>query len=123
MKYEKEFPLFKTKVDGVTDKFDLSTPEGRKLYFDAKAGSEITKLKEFFKDKTFIAYLVAKKSAGKGTYTKLMNEIFGDVIGHVSAGDIVRLVYKTFNEGLEGKEEIWGGGWLAQQGVGIYRLR
>lgn len=107
MKYEKEFPLFKTKVEGVTEKFDLSTPEGRKLYFEAKAGPEIAKLKEFFKDKTFIAYLVAKKSAGKGTYTKLMNEIFGDVIGHISAGDTVRLVHKTFEEGLEGKEEIW----------------
>ena len=106
MKYEKEFPLFKTKVDGVTEKFDLSTPEGRASYFSAKVGPEIEKLKAFFKDKTFIAYLVAKKSAGKGTYTKLMNEIFGDSIGHISAGDVIRASHKTLEENGPDKEAL-----------------
>jgi len=106
MKYEKEFPLFKTKMEGVSETFDLSTPEGRAAYFAAKAGSEIEALKEYFKDKTFIAYLVAKKSAGKGTYTKLMREIFGDVVGHVSVGDVVRAAHKSFEEGGSEKESI-----------------
>ncbi len=107
MKYEKEFPLFKTKVDGVNQKFDLSNTEDRAKYFEVKAGDEIEKLKKYFsEDKTFIAYLVAKKSAGKGTYTKLMKEIFGDVIGHISAGDVVRHTYKVFKENLPEKAEI-----------------
>jgi adenylate kinase family enzyme len=96
MKYEKEFPIFKTKVAGVDTTFDLSTPEGRKEYFEAKAGKEIAQLKEFFKDNSFVAYLLAKKSAGKGTYTKLIREIFGaDVIEHVSVGDTVRDAHKA----------------------------
>ena len=37
MKYETEFPIFKTKVPGLDRKFDLSTPEGRAEYFEAKA--------------------------------------------------------------------------------------
>ena len=106
MKYEKEFPIFSTKVEGVNEKFDLSSPEGRSKYFEAKAGKEVAKLKEFLKENTFIAYLIAKKSAGKGTYTKLMREVFGDVIGHISAGDIVRSVGKTFKENGSEKEEI-----------------
>jgi len=107
MKYEKEFPLFKTKIDGVDEKFDLSNIEDRAKYFQAKVGDEIEKLKKYFADgKTFIAYLVAKKSAGKGTYTKLMKELFGDAIGHISAGDTVRNTYKIFKENLPEKDEI-----------------
>lgn len=102
MKYEKEFPIFKTKVPEVTGAFDLSTPAGRAEYFEAKAGSEIKALKAYLAENSFIAYLLAKKSAGKGTYTKLMREIFGDVIVHVSVGDTVRAVHKTLEEG--GKE-------------------
>lgn len=95
MKYEKEFPLFKTKVPGVETRFNLSTPEGRKEYFEAKAGKEIAALKEYFKSNSFVAYLLAKKSAGKGTYTKLMSEVFGsDVIEHISVGDTVRDAFK-----------------------------
>jgi len=101
MRYEKEFPIFKTKVAGVTERYDLSTQQGRALYFEAKAGPEIQKLKEYFKDDTFVAYLLAKKSAGKGTYTKLMREIFGDVIEHVSVGDTVRKVHGVLEQGGE----------------------
>lgn len=108
MKYEKEFPVFKTKVDGLTETFDLSTIEGRAQYFDAKAGTEVQKLKEFFKDNTFVAYLIAKKSAGKGTYTKLMREVFGDVIGHVSAGDTVRAAHDTLENNGPDKESLLG---------------
>jgi adenylate kinase family enzyme len=94
MKYEKEFPIFKTKIDGFSKPFNLSTPEGRKEYFEAKAGEEIGKLKEYFKNNSFVAYLLAKKSAGKGTYTKLLAEIFGaDVIEHISIGDMVRAAH------------------------------
>lgn len=101
MKYEKEFPIFKTKISGLTRKFDLSTPEGRAEYFEAKAGEEIRTIKKYLKHNTFVAYLLAKKSAGKGTYTKLMREIFGDVIAHISVGDIVRATHRIVEDESE----------------------
>jgi len=97
MKYEKEFPLFRTKTEGVDKNFDLTSVEGRKEYFSAKVGAEIDKLQKFFNEgKTFIAYFLGKKNSGKGTYTKLLIEIFGrDKIGHLSVGDIVREVHEA----------------------------
>jgi len=103
MKYEKEFPVFKTKVEGLDKKFNLSDLDGRQEYFQAKAGDEIAKLKKFFDEgNTFIAYLLGKKNAGKGTYTKLLMEIFGkNKIAHISVGDVVRDIHAA----MEGPEE------------------
>lgn len=85
-----DFPLFKTKSD-VYKKFDLTSVEGRKEYFEYKAGPEIKKLQEFLKDNTFIAYLMGKKSSGKGTYAKMLAEIVEkDKIAHFSIGDMIR---------------------------------
>jgi adenylate kinase family enzyme len=105
MKYEKDFPVFKTKVDGLDKKFDLSDLNGRQEYFQAKAGDEIAKLKKFFDEgNTFIAYLLGKKNAGKGTYTKLLMEIFGkDKIAHISVGDIVRDIHAAMEDPEEKK--------------------
>lgn len=100
MKYEKEYPLFKTKAENLGKKFDLATLEGRKEYFEAKAGEEIAKIQKFFNEgKTFIAYFLGKKNSGKGTYTKLLMEIFGkNEIGHLSVGDIVREVHEAMDD-------------------------
>lgn len=105
MKYEKEFPLFNTKVEGITKKFDLSDLAQRKEYFEAKAGDEIAKIKKYLGEgKTFIVYLLGKKNAGKGTYTKLLMEIFGrDKIAHLSVGDIVRDAHTAMED--EGKKK------------------
>jgi len=92
--YEKDFPYIKTKVDGVDKKFNLSDPAGRKEYFELKAGAEIALVKKYLENNTFIAYFLGKKNSGKGTYSKLMKEIFGeDKIGHISVGDIVRDIH------------------------------
>ena len=103
MKFEKEFPLVGTKVSGAGKKFDLSDVNERKEYFLAKAGEEIAKLKKYFDEgKTFIVYFLGKKNAGKGTYTKLLMEVFGkDKIGHISVGDVVRDVHQA----MENEEE------------------
>jgi len=105
MKYEKDFPLFKTKIEDVTKKFNLSDPKERKEYFEAKAGGEIAKLKKYFEKNTFIAYMLGKKNSGKGTYTKLMMEIFGkDKIDHISVGDVVRDVHAGIENDAKKKE-------------------
>jgi len=102
--YEKDFPLLSTKVEGLTKKFNLSDPDERKGYFEAKAGEEIRKLKKYFETNTFIAYMLGKKNSGKGTYSKLMKEIFGaDKIAHISVGDIVRDVHTSLAD--EGKKK------------------
>lgn len=92
-----EFPIVGTKIASLTQSFNLSDPEGRKRYFEAKAGKEIKALKKFFKNRSFIAYFLGKKNSGKGTYAKLFTEIFGeDNIAHVSVGDLVRRVHRDW---------------------------
>ncbi|MFA5773421.1 MAG: nucleoside monophosphate kinase [Candidatus Paceibacterota bacterium] len=101
-----EFPIIKTKTSNVTKKFDLADLNERQEYFRAKVGPEIDKIKKYLEENTFIAYLLGKKNSGKGTYTKLMMEIFGaDKIGHISVGDLVRKIYKEIND-PEKREEI-----------------
>ncbi|MDD5590078.1 MAG: nucleoside monophosphate kinase [Candidatus Portnoybacteria bacterium] len=102
---EKDFPIFKTKVPGVTQKFNLADPAERKNYFEQKAGDAIKRLKEHLENKTFVAFLLGKKNSGKGTYSKLVKEILGkDKIGHISVGDIVREAHAAMDNPAKKKE-------------------
>jgi adenylate kinase len=88
-----DFPIFKTKIKGVTKKFNLNDPKERAEYFKSKAGPEIEKIKNYLKENTFIAYFMGKKNSGKGTYSKMFGEIVGiDKIDHFSIGDMVRSI-------------------------------
>lgn len=97
-----EFPIIGTKVKGITKKFDLTSPQTRKAYFEAKAGDEIKHIQNYLKGESFMAFLLGKKNSGKSTYVKLFMEIFGeDKIEFVSVGDIVREVssnWETFRQ-------------------------
>jgi adenylate kinase family enzyme len=102
-----EFPIHTTKVAGLQRKFDLSNPVERREYFAAKAGSEIEKLKKYLNTQTFIGYLLGKKNTGKGTYSKMFAEVVGEEhIGHISVGDIVRDVHKSFEEKSGDHEQL-----------------
>ncbi len=87
-----EFPISKTKMQGKSKKFDLNNPKERAAYFNYKAGEEIKKLRSYLnKGNSFIAYLLGKKSSGKGTYAKMMAEVVApDKIDHFSIGDMIR---------------------------------
>lgn len=88
-----QFPIFKIKISGKDKKFDLNNPAEVEKYFDYKAGEEIAKIKKYLEKNTFVAYLLGKKNAGKGTYSKIFTSIFGaDKVAHISVGDIVRAV-------------------------------
>ena len=103
-----EFPVFKTKTPGVTQKFDLNDPVSRKQYFEAKVGKELASLREYFaQDKAFVGFLIGKKNSGKGTYSKLFMEALGlkDKVGHIAVGDIVRDIHKNL-ETEAGKAEL-----------------
>lgn len=95
-----QFPVYKTKIEGESKTFDLNDPVDRKVYFELKAGPELTKLRNYLKNNSFIAYLLGKKNSGKGTYSKLFMEALGqENISHVAVGDIVRDIHK--NLGIE----------------------
>ena len=86
-----EFSVTGTKVKGLAKKFDLNSPEGRRKYFEAKAGDEVAKIKKYMQRGTFVAYMIGKKNSGKGTYSQIFTEVFGaDKISLISIGDLVR---------------------------------
>ncbi len=89
------FPIFKTKLEGINQKFQLEDPVNRRKYFELKAGPEIEKLRDWLRDHTFICFLLGKKNSGKGTYSKLFMEAVGsEHVAHISVGDIVREAHK-----------------------------
>ena len=97
-----DFPIFKTKYKNLTQKFDLTDADQRRKYFDYKVGDEIKRLKKYLKNNTFIAYLLGKKSSGKGTYSKMLKEIIAsDKIEHLSIGDMIR----SFDQVIKNKEK------------------
>lgn len=99
------FPLFKTKIEGAPERFNLNDPAGRRDYFALKCGTEIEKVRAYLKGKTFIAFLLGPKNSGKGTYSKLfMEAIGGENIGHLSIGDLVRDVHEV----VENRGEAYG---------------
>lgn len=102
------FPVFKTKISRIKQKFDLNNPQERKEYFELKAGKEIKKLRDYFqKGNTFIAYLLGKKNSGKGTYSKMFAEIVDPQrIEHLSIGDMVRRVDEELKDKKKKKELI-----------------
>ncbi|MGB2762613.1 MAG: nucleoside monophosphate kinase [Minisyncoccales bacterium] len=102
-----EFSIFKTKIKGVNRKFDLTDPKQRKEYFELKAGDEITKIRKYLKNHTFIVYLLGKKNSGKGTYAKMFAEVIAsDRISHFSIGDMVREVDKEIKNAQRKKKLI-----------------
>jgi len=102
-----EFPIFKTKTEGVDQKFDLTNPENRKKYFELKTGDEIKKLRKHLENNSFIVYLLGKKNSGKGTYSKMFGEIVNpDKVTHISVGDVVRKIHEEIESDESKKQEL-----------------
>ena len=94
-----DFPIFKTKIDGLTRRFNLTEPAEQREYFKLKAGKEIEGLKKYLESNTFVAYLLGKKNSGKGTYAKMFAEIVSpERIEHFSVGDMVRALDKEMRD-------------------------
>lgn len=101
-----DFPIFKTKTSE-GKKFDLTDAASRQEYFEYKAGPEIKKLREFLKENTFVAYLMGKKSSGKGTYSKMFAEIVDkDKVAHFSIGDMIRSFDSVLKDPEQKKELV-----------------
>ncbi len=96
------FPVFKTKIEGLSQPFALEDPVERKKYFTLKAGDEIEKIREYLSHNNFLGFLLGPKNSGKGTYSKLFAEAIGpERIRHISVGDIVRDVHASFEDETE----------------------
>lgn len=103
-----EFPIIGTKTIGLNKAFDLSSPDTRKKYFEAKVGNEIGQIRKYLQTGSFIAYFLGKKNSGKGTYSKLITEIFGtDKITHISVGDIVREYSEIWDDKFEKSDKYY----------------
>jgi len=108
-----DFPIFKTKSN-TYKKFDMTDFKSRQEYFEYKAGPEIKKLRDYLKENTFVAYLMGKKSSGKGTYAKMLAEVVNDPsassgqgkIAHFSVGDMIRSFDETMRDENKKKELI-----------------
>ncbi len=101
------FPVFKTKIPGKDKKFNLNDPKEVAEYYEYKAGEEIAKIKKFLEKNTFVAYLLGKKNAGKGTYTKQFMSVFGSgKVAHISIGDMVRTVDEEMADSQKKKELV-----------------
>lgn len=100
--YSVDYTWTKTLVDAQA-KYDFSTQEGIKEYYEAVVGKELVLLRNFLKTNSFIGYLLAPKNAGKGTYMKgLRLALGGDYYTHVSVGDVVREAHTEYEK--DGKE-------------------
>jgi len=78
-------------------KYDHLSPQGRRYYFNDKIGEEIQKMRDYLDKNTFIAYFVAPKMAGKGTYTRMIMEIIGEkYFANISVGDVVRAAHADY---------------------------
>ncbi len=101
-----EFPIYKTKMEN-DKKFDLSDPKERLKYFEFKAGKDIEDIRDFLKNNTFVVYLLGKKSAGKGTCSKMVADAIGkDKVEHFSIGDMIRSIDKELKDEKQRKELI-----------------
>jgi adenylate kinase family enzyme len=102
-----DFPIFKTKIEGIGRTFRLEDPIERREYFKLKAGKEIEKLRDYLQEGTFVVFLLGKKNSGKGTYSKLfMEQVGSEHMAHVSVGDIVRAAHKDLSSKSSKKELI-----------------
>jgi adenylate kinase family enzyme len=99
-RYDVDYTWVKTKTKDTEGKtYDLLDPAQRRLYFNAKIGEELELLREFLKNNTFIAYLLAPKLAGKGTYTNLLIEAVGaEYFEAVGVGDLARAAKAEFTK-------------------------
>ena len=98
-----KFDYYNSKKLSNGKSYILTDPAERRQYFEAKLGSKIDEVKEFLDHNSFVGYLLAKKQAGKGTYSKMIEEILGpERFAHISVGDVIR----DFHMKLENSSDI-----------------
>ncbi len=90
-----DFPIFNSKALSKGQAiYNLLDPVDRQKYYHDKLGQKIDEVKEYLEHGSFVGYMLAKKQAGKGVYSKMIEEILGpERFVHISVGDVVRSVH------------------------------
>jgi adenylate kinase family enzyme len=104
-----EYPIFNTKQFGSNKSYDFNNKADQKKYFEDKCAVQIEDIKTYVDEKGFLAIWLSKKSAGKGTRSKMVADVIGhDRVTHISVGDIVRDIHSLLENNDGRKKEIMG---------------
>jgi adenylate kinase family enzyme len=96
-----EFPLFNTKELSDGKIYNLNDPAQRQEYFHSHAGKQIADIKAFMESNSFVAFLLAKKMAGKGVYSKMFEEVFSEKhLAVISVGDVIRAAHSRLESSV-----------------------
>ncbi len=80
-------------------------PRDVKKLFRERLGEKFEKFVKFSGEKNFVAFFLAKKNAGKGTYSHILMDLTDGKIEHISVGDLYRDAVRM-SEDHEGKKEL-----------------
>lgn len=80
-------------------------PKDVKKLFRDRLGEKFEKFVKFSGEKNFVAFFLAKKNAGKGTYAHLLMDLTDGAIEHISVGDLYRDALRLA-ESEGGREEL-----------------
>jgi len=72
-----DFPVFKTKIEGKDQKFNLTDAKERRDYFLAKAGEEIENSRVTSRTTLSLFIFWARRIPARGTYSKMLAELLG----------------------------------------------
>jgi len=75
-------------------------------YFKRKLGNKLDKFIEQVDQGEFVLFFLAKKQAGKGTYSKLLQDLSKNKIVHISIGDLVREAERRAKDPEDRKELV-----------------
>lgn len=67
---------------------------GTKQFYEERVGEHFAKLQSVLDGHGFVLFFLAKKNAGKGTYSKILQNITDGKIIHIGVGDLVRAAEK-----------------------------
>ncbi len=67
---------------------------GTKEFYEERIGEHFSRFHQHIDDSGFVLFFLAKKSAGKGTYSKILHNVTDGKVIHLSVGDLVRAAEK-----------------------------
>lgn len=73
-------------------------------FFSKRLSKKLQKFHEHLNRNNVVLFMLAKKLAGKGTYAKILHDLSGGKIKHISVGDLVREAEKKTEDDKARKE-------------------
>jgi len=67
---------------------------GTKAFYEKRVPEHFSRFHEHLDNNPFVLFFLAKKNAGKGTYSKILNKVSDGKVVHLGVGDLVRAAEK-----------------------------